>query len=94
MPCSQGIQLFFEENTRRELGHFSEEALLDLGVIRPNELQGIKDDVAFKALILSEDEHLRDETVKIIALIRKQRPDLEPSKVKDFYHELFESCKL
>lgn len=94
LPCSQGIQLFFEEGTRRELGHFSEEALFDLGILRQGDLQAIKDDVVYKDLIFSEDEHLRGETVKVIALIRKQQPDLQPSKVADLYHELFNSCKL
>lgn len=93
-PCSEGIQLFFEESTRRELGHFSEEALIDLSILRQGELDSIRDDVVFSKLILSEDEHLREETVKVIALIRRHRPDLPPAKVNDFYHELFQSCKL
>jgi hypothetical protein len=93
-PCSQGIQLFFEESTKKELGQFSEEALFEMGVLRPSDLESIRQDVVFKDLILSEDEHLREETVKVIALIRKHRPDLAPAKVSDFYHELFQSCKL
>jgi hypothetical protein len=94
LRCSEGIQLFFEEGTRRELGHFSEEALFDLGVLRPGDIQAIKDDVVYNKLILAEDENLREETVKVISLIKKHRPDLPPNKVSDFYHELFHSCKL
>lgn len=93
-PCREGIQLFFEENTRRELGHFSEEALFDLGVLKPADLDLVTDDVVFKALVLSEDEHLRGETIKVIALIKKRHPDFTPSKVTDLYHELFHSCRL
>ncbi len=92
--CTQGMQAFFDENARREIGLLSESRLVDEGLLGNSEVQAIKNDPVYKHILLSEDEHLREDTAKIIGLIRKYRPEMQPSKVADFYHELFNSCKL
>jgi len=92
--CTEGIKAFFDENAKKEIGLLSEARLVDQGLLRDTDVQAIKNDPVYKHILLSEDEHLRDDTAKIIGLIRKYRPEMQPSKVADFYHELFHSCKL
>ena len=88
------IQSFFDEGLKRELGTMSEAALIEKGLLRVDELAYIKNDPVYRRILESEDESLREETAKIIGLIRRYRPEMPPGKVADFYHTLFNSCKL
>lgn len=92
--CTQGIQAFFDQGAKKEIGLISEDRLISEGLLREGEIRSLKNDPAYTHLILSEDEALREDTAKIVSLIRRYRPELTPKGVSDFYHKLFHSCKL
>lgn len=93
-PCTQGVQAFFDESRRREIAAFSESNMIERGLLNEGELEGHLNDPVYRHLIQSEDETLRRDTAKIIALLRRYKPDYDPKKITDLYHKLFHSCKL
>lgn len=90
----QSVEAFFSNVARDQAAHMSESGLIEKGLVKAGELDSLKNDPVYKKIFLSEDESLRDESAKVVALIRRYRADLNPSQVADFYHSLFHSCRL
>lgn len=92
--CGLSIQAFFNPAIRDELSAMSEKGLIEKGLVQEGELLAIENGLVYKNIILAEDQQMRHESSKIIALIRRYRPKLDPSQVEKFYRKLFHSCRL
>lgn len=92
--CSQSVEAFFSRAARDEVATLSESGLIEKGLLETGEIRALRNDPVYKNIFYAEDESLRGESAKIVALIRRYRPELEPKKVIEFYHSLFHSCRI